>query len=415
MIAKPLDQITPADIAELCAHGGAYESLALELKRELPGRDGRPDPWTAGGDFSNYARDRLFREVVAFANAQGGTLVLGIAETKDEPKRAAEIVPIPRVHDLAARLEAAARACIDPPLASLQIRGIVTEGSDAGVVVFRTVGSPFGPHQVTSDGHAFIRRGSSSVKMTMREIQDLTLDLARRGDRLDAQFEDRASAFTQWFRYSNLAEKGGLRVTAVPLDRLPKAIRTADHLDRFTLKRDFRIGFEDGRQIELARPPHFPNSRPVLRGYRFYYDRDGDAAQLDILDSGVVDFWSRCTVRERRHLRTESVLTTFLAVLKHVDSLRALAEAPEWEFGIEVAFDGLTAAPAPPDARVALSAIVIVDFAERAIQLPGPPIRFPRLASRSPSDEEELLNLVFRDLIDAAGDRSVLPRMTLLG
>ncbi len=121
MITKPLDQVTAADIAELCAQGGAYEGLTLEFKRELPGRDGRADPWFAGGDFTPYARDHLFREIVAFANAQGGMLALGIAETNDRPARAATVMPIPRVHDLAARLEDAARACIEPPLGSLHV------------------------------------------------------------------------------------------------------------------------------------------------------------------------------------------------------------------------------------------------------------------------------------------------------
>jgi hypothetical protein len=143
LLTKPLDQIIAADIAELCANGGAYESILLEFKRELPGRDGRPDPWVAGGDFTAYARDRLFREIIAFANAQGGTVVLGIAETADNPPRAAEVVPLPRVHDLAARLQDAARACIEPPLGGLQVRGMVTdEATGAGVVIFRTVASP---------------------------------------------------------------------------------------------------------------------------------------------------------------------------------------------------------------------------------------------------------------------------------
>src|SRR5207237_4122194 len=134
-----------------------------------------------------------------------------------QPSRARRIVSIPRVHELAARLEEAARACIEPPLGSLLVRGLVTDGAGGGVIVFRTMASPFGPHRVASDGHAFIRRGTSSVRMTMREIQDLTLDLARVADRLDRSFHERATAFTRWFRYSNLAEKAGLRITALPV------------------------------------------------------------------------------------------------------------------------------------------------------------------------------------------------------
>jgi predicted HTH transcriptional regulator len=109
MLAKPFDQITADDIRDLCARG-AYENQLLEFKRELPAERKRPDPWPTGGDFTAYARDRLFREIVAFANAQGGTLVLGIEETRDQPPRAATIYRLPRIHDLATRMEDAARA-----------------------------------------------------------------------------------------------------------------------------------------------------------------------------------------------------------------------------------------------------------------------------------------------------------------
>ena len=57
------------------------------------------------------------------------TLVLGIDDTKEEPPCAARVVVIPRVHDLAARLADAARACIDPPFGALHVRRIVTNGA----------------------------------------------------------------------------------------------------------------------------------------------------------------------------------------------------------------------------------------------------------------------------------------------
>jgi predicted HTH transcriptional regulator len=120
MISKPLDQIGPEDIAELKTRG-VYENQVVEFKQELPRERGRGlDPWVAEGNFTAYPRDRLFREIVGFANAQGGTLILGIEETEDEPPRARAVRPVPRVHDLAMRMEEAAQACIDPRLPALQ-------------------------------------------------------------------------------------------------------------------------------------------------------------------------------------------------------------------------------------------------------------------------------------------------------
>ena len=166
MINKNFDQVTPEDMTQLISDG-VYESQLLEFKRDLPGERGRPDPWSTDGDFTAYARDHLLREVIAFANAQGGTVIVGIDETPDDPPRAAAICPIPRIHDLATRMQNAAQACIDPVLPGLQIQGIEVGGAAGeGVLLFRSGSSPAGPHRVVKDGHAHIRRGASSVKMT---------------------------------------------------------------------------------------------------------------------------------------------------------------------------------------------------------------------------------------------------------
>src|SRR5580658_8215204 len=97
MIDKSFDQIIPEDITELVRHG-VYENQLLEFKRELPGERGRPDPWLTGADFTAYARDHLLREVTAFANAEGGTVIVGMDQTRDDPPRAAAICTIPRIH-----------------------------------------------------------------------------------------------------------------------------------------------------------------------------------------------------------------------------------------------------------------------------------------------------------------------------
>ena len=70
------------------------------------------------------ARDDLAKEVIAFANAYGGIVVVGIDETEDNPKRAKEIFSpqIPRVVDCAEQLTRALRGVIDPPLPLLEVR-----------------------------------------------------------------------------------------------------------------------------------------------------------------------------------------------------------------------------------------------------------------------------------------------------
>ena len=267
ILTKRFDDIGGDDIRSLCKEG-IYENQLLEFKRELQAERGRSDPWVNGGEFTKYARDRLFRELVAFANAQGGTLVLGIEQTTDEPPRASKIMPISRIHELASRMENAARACIEPVIPGLHIRGIETEPDEVGVLIFRVAPSPFGPHWVTSDGHAFIRRGASSVQMTMREIQDLTIDLARGADRLDALFGERAAAFNVWFPHLGGGERAGCRITALPLGAFPGLphFSTNNLEPKLPIKSRYRAA-EGGDEFELP-GPIFHDTRPIVRGMR---------------------------------------------------------------------------------------------------------------------------------------------------
>jgi hypothetical protein len=401
MISKPLDQMTPEDVIEL-SNRGTYENQVVEFKRELQGDRGRPDPWMTGGDFTNHARDRLFREIVAFANAQGGTLILGIEETEDNPPRAAAVRPIPRIHDLALRLEEAAHACIDPRLPALQVRGVAMDDAGRGVLIFRVTPSPAGPHRVASDGHAFIRRGASSVKMTMREIQDLTLDLARGAERLDELFAGRAAAFEGWLQHSQPGERGGVRITAVPLAPLPRTQRIASNSQPPVIPPRYVVK-AGGTDTDLLVPQH-GFARPIVRGLRRH--AHDDSVRVDILESGLVDFWYNQAVTQGLHFQLFWVFASYLSVLDYVDWMRSVAGAPDWEFGIEVGFAGRALT------RPNLVLGVIYD-PSLTIQIADVPIIFPRIPSRSRSDREEIINLVLRDLLDATGDQSDWPRLVL--
>src|SRR5438034_3976646 len=156
IFTKPLDLVTPADIAELPAHAWT-EGYEVEFKRALSDSGGGQHPWLTGGDIGNHARDQILSEVVAFANAQGGSLLLGIEETRDKPPRAYAVRPLPRVGELARRFEDQARSCIDPPLPRLQIRAIETEHGGSGVIVFRASPSRAAPHRLTTTRESYVR------------------------------------------------------------------------------------------------------------------------------------------------------------------------------------------------------------------------------------------------------------------
>ena len=402
MIDKIFDQITPEDITQLSAYG-VYENQLLEFKRDLPGERGRPDPWLTGGDFTAYARDHLLREVIAFANAQGGTVIVGMDQTKDDPPRAAAICPIPRIHDLATRMENASRACIDPVLPGLQIRGIeVGDAAGEGVLLFRTGPSPAGPHRVANDGHAYIRRGASSVKMTMREIQDLTIDLLRGADRLESVFRQREAGFKELLEFVN-TEHGACRITAVPWGGFPGIPRLSGHPNDFPIRPRFRVNF--GIEIDLA-GPSTDRFRQIVRGFR--WSKDDNSVRYDVYESGLIDLWYRhppVDGRPRVHFYIGWLLGAYLSVLDAIDTARTMANVPEWEFAVEFALDGITGAPRHGGGKVPLGALAIGAFNEprEMGRIEELPVRFPRIPYRSRADRETVLNLVWADLVDAMG------------
>jgi predicted HTH transcriptional regulator len=95
------------------------------------------------------ARDDIAKEIVAFANAYGGVIIIGIDETDDHPKRAAQLASpqIPRVADCAEQLGRALRSIIDPPIPMLDIRGVPSSRSSGeGAILVRVSSSPSAPH-----------------------------------------------------------------------------------------------------------------------------------------------------------------------------------------------------------------------------------------------------------------------------
>jgi hypothetical protein len=412
MIDKNFEQITPDDITKMAADG-VYENQFLEFKRDLPGERGRPDPWSTGGDFTAYARDQLLREVIAFANAQGGTVILGIDETPEDPPRVAAICPIPRVHDLATRMQNAARACIDPVLPGLQIRGIEMGGvASEGVLLFRTGPSAAGPHRIANDGHAYIRRGASSVKMTMREIQDLTIDLLRGADRLDSVFRERGASFKESLEILN-TEHGACRITAVPLGGFPGVPRLSGNPDDFPITTRFRANL--GTDVDFT-GPSLDRFRQIVRGFR--WTKDDNSVRFEVYESGLIDLWYRQPPvdRSRVHFSIGWLLGAYLSVLDAVDTARIMANAPGWEFAVEFILDGITGAPRHGGGKVPLGELRIggLSVPQEIGRIDELPTRFPRVPYRSRADREIVLNFMWADLIDAMGGPRTNEVITLL-
>ena len=113
LLAKPPDQVTAKDIEALVVMQ-IQEGAQIEFKENLSTRNGSPDAWMQGDNkIGDYARNTILKEAVAFANAYGGTLLLGIKESKANPPVASQITPLPRCGELAERLRKQFRDCVD--------------------------------------------------------------------------------------------------------------------------------------------------------------------------------------------------------------------------------------------------------------------------------------------------------------
>ena len=122
---KRLADVTIDDVKALI---GRPENEHLEFKRGLDGWDGQQA-------LSGEVRDKILREVIAFANANGGTVVIGMEETDDHPHCAKALSLLPNAADLADRLSKQAQSAIDPEIPMLRVVPVADTQRTDGVVL----------------------------------------------------------------------------------------------------------------------------------------------------------------------------------------------------------------------------------------------------------------------------------------
>jgi Putative DNA-binding domain len=227
IFVSPLASLTGDDIQHLC-DVAAEEGPRLEFKRALSTSDGRtPDRWMKDqSGIGTAARDDIAKEVVAFANAYGGVLVIGIDETDEKPPRAKAIFEprIPQVIDCAERLEMALNSIIDPPISMLEVRGVAGDDG-AGVIVIRVPGSMSAPHAFGASA-PYVCRGTRSEPMMMRETQSVFYERRTRLERIDKIRDKESSNADQLFH----AWRDGRLLLKYENKPLPNALGMLFHL-----------------------------------------------------------------------------------------------------------------------------------------------------------------------------------------
>lgn len=160
----------------------------------------------AGGRIGDEAKDHLTREIIAFANTDGGTLIVGVDEDPTSKRAIAPIRPIPRCKEAANNLYQSIGQRIEPRLPVFECEGVVTEADGtSGVIIMRTLPSYLAPHRHTQDRHCYVRRNDASEPMSMAEIQEKTRRITSSMRDVDHAFTESADRFHQWLPVNHQA------------------------------------------------------------------------------------------------------------------------------------------------------------------------------------------------------------------
>ena len=357
VLSKPADQIGVNDIEALIV-SKVPEGEQIEFKESLPAKKETPDPWMTGKNhIGDRAKNIILKEVVAFANAHGGALVLGIKESDTKPPVAAEISPIPRCADLVESLKYVFRDRVEPQLPRLEVFAVPTEG-ESGVIILRVGRSRLAPHQVTKTLVCPVRRSDRCEEMTMREIQDMTLNVSRGLERLRRRLLERSERFQREFdRLKNPEIAYGLRFTATPVgeeirfDRVFREGGLAENLEEpwhkvrnesATRQLDDHTNYSHIRispwqpKLRAARQDwyHGDNNGPyVNQSVNIYREIHCDG----LIELGVVSAFERSADTNNKLLLSPDWPIVFLGNLAiWADCVRSQARVPTAEYALDV-------------------------------------------------------------------------------
>ncbi len=408
VLSKPSDQISIGDIESLI-DSQVPESEQIEFKESLPAKKGNTDPWMEGKNtLGNPAKDKILEEVVAFANAYGGVCLLGIKESITKPPVAAEISPIPRCAELAERLKLVFRDCVEPQLPQVEIISIKTDG-ESGVIIIRVGKSRLAPHRDKRTLVCPIRQSDRCEKMTMRQIQDLTLNISRGLERLEKRLSERSERFQQEFERIEEPEKAfGIRATAIPVGdeiRFDRILRHGRIIDDLCEPWRSALQRKDGTRIYDSIDTEPTHWRPILRGARAEYFSEENHPQKvseqiyrEIHCDGLIELGhlsGTYTHQERQILSLSPAypLVLFANLIAQAHRVRNQAGVPMAEYAVEVEIHVRGVPAIVPWNKYRISSGKLA---------PGM-ITFPRYSLGDSDEGNDLLNLFYRDFLNSLG------------
>ncbi|MGQ3283499.1 AlbA family DNA-binding domain-containing protein [Bosea sp. (in: a-proteobacteria)] len=345
----PLDDIKWDHVLALV---GQPEAVDLEFKSDLRVKSGGTHPWHQGGELDRVARDSLAAEVVAFANSWGGTVILGADEDRSTPRICSRICPLPRVKVLAEKIEASLRSIIDPPLANLSCKAILSpDEGDAGVVVIRVARSILAPHGYGEPALSYVRRGTTTAPMTMSDLQNAFWDARTRSERIskrrEAAEEFLEERVIQFGLFRSIPREGGIfaRYSAYPHE--PLMLPDLDALELWTkllrpeenrlFRRDCYAPFGGGLLGWLP--------EPIAHGIRNLQANSSSGSLWKVGEDGSVEVWGYCAARKIAEqpqplINPAWMVTAVGQIVAMVEYLRRRAGKPGVPIEIDCSFRG---------------------------------------------------------------------------
>ncbi len=215
LLGKRVGQITAEDIQSLVARG-IPESHTIEYKRDLPGS-------------SDAERHEYLADVSALANTQGGVILYGISEKKDEEGKNTgipdKIIGVAGSVDVVGQsLRNAAQDALNPSLPSLTIQAVDVDGKT--VLIVGLPRSLFAPHAVwyKRSGKYYRRDSFGKRQVAPLELRQMFLEQYEWGEQADAFRRARVNKVLAGETGLSFPEQLPTFVHILPLGRLQTAI-----------------------------------------------------------------------------------------------------------------------------------------------------------------------------------------------
>lgn len=262
---KPIDEITAGDILHLI-NIKYPENKNLDYKREL-----RLD--------TEYSKRDFVNDICAYANTEGGDLVIGISEFDGEPSRVYgirfNVLIWKNIDDYTKAIIDIARAYSEPNIPDIQIRALKV--LDKWVMIIRVLKSFTGPHCHRDDNRFYVRVSNKKDMMDYNELKNTFLDKEKHLNEISAFIHDRVSNIYVGNNFAGIADAPTYALFFIPHDCFGFGKGLA--IDKYAALTHPR---------SVARTEELPSSRINIDGL-LYYDAMARGSYTLYYKNGIVE------------------------------------------------------------------------------------------------------------------------------